>query len=264
MPRTRGLTQTASTLIAIAAATGIAIAAIAPEPSPDPRSSRLSHAAAPLRIIGRVRARTLFCQRIYAEAAPATSAALLGDAAINDDENYLSTVDLDTTVLAQQHGIQEIGLRYTTLWRRSRAAIEETKALRKIAAEAHDPEQRDALVAYAEALGGALHRQVMMAQDLSRFMTYLQNHQPISQEQRDEDLLAASSAPIGLFERNHSEDPRDRVPPTLSEIAQGGSTQLRQRHQVEIEDETRAAETADMAFGPCMPEASPSTTQPPR
>ena len=207
--------------------------------------------AAPLREIGRVHAKTAFCTTIYDHGGLATSAALAGDADLDDDLHWLSVVDLDSTVLAKQRGLGELSKRYTILHGRARYAIDESKALRAAAASAPTVDQRDALIAYADALGGALHRQMILAEAISRLMNYVQVHEPVSDQQRDEDTIVASYAPRGLFE--HSLDPRDRVPQSLSETAKAASVELTERRIPEIDDETRAAQSADAAFGSCAP-----------
>ncbi len=232
-------------IAAFALAAALASSAFA-APSPAPTTP-----AGPLREIGRVHAKTTFCQTIYDHGGLATSAALAGDTDLDDDLHWLSVVDLDSTELAKQRGLLELSKRYTTLHGRARYAIDEAKALRAAAINAPTVEQRSALIAYADALGGALHRQMVLADAISRLTNYVQVHQPVSDWQRDEDMIVASYAPRGLFE--HSLDPRDRVPQTLSETAKGASIELTDRRAPELGDEARAAENADAAFAACAP-----------
>ncbi len=213
----------------------------APSPNATPSS--------PLRLIGRVHAKTKFCTDIYDHGGLATAAALEGDAALKDDGVYLRSVDLDTTDIGKQHALLQLSQRYVTLRGRARAAIDETKALRTAADAAPTPEQKAALIAYSEAIGGALHRQMLLAEAISRFMMYLQAHEPVSAEQRDMDLVDAASRPYGGFD--HYFDPRDRVPLTLTEVAQKTADDLDQRQIRETDDETRAAAQTDAAFSPC-------------
>lgn len=203
----------------------------------------------PVALIGRVHARTAFCQQVYDHGGLATASTLHGDADIDDDLQWLNTTDLDATELARQHGIAELSKRFTTLRSRARAAVDETKALRDVAESAPTAQQKDALVAYANALGGALHRQMVLAEAISRFMMYVNLHPAVSQQQRDEDYIAASYTPLGPWE--HSADPRDRVPPTLTEMARSAAAELAVRRAPELGDESRAADQAEAGFTPC-------------
>lgn len=242
--------QIVGALFALGLACGIAEAPPASAAMPE-HSAPASPApsGSPLRIIGRVHAKTAFCQQVYDHGGVATAAALQGDADLDDDVGWLNTVDLDDTELARQHGIAELLKRFVTLRARARVAIGETQALRTLAASAPTAEQKDALIAYANALGGALHRQEVLAEAISRFMLYVNAHPAVSQQQRDEDYIRAGYTPLGPFE--HSADPRDRVPPTLSEVARSASTELAARRIPERDDEISAAAQVNAGFTPC-------------
>ncbi len=242
--------QIVGALVALGLACGVADAgppsAAAPEHS---ATSSPAPAGSPLRLIGRVHAKTAFCQEVYDHGGVATAAALQGDADLDDDVAWLNSVDLDSTELARQHGIAELLKRFVTLRARARVAIGETQTLRTLAASAPTLEQKGALVAYANAVGGALHRQEVLAEAISRFMIYVNAHPTVSQQQRDEDYLKASYTPLGPFE--HSADPRDRVPPTLSEVARSASAELAVRRAPERDDEVRAGDQVAAGFTPC-------------
>ncbi len=246
----RTFTRTAAGLIALGLICGVADAASSVGTPPERTAvATPAPSSSPLRLIGRVHARTAFCQQVYDHGGLATAEALHGDADIDDDLQWLNTTDLDATELARQHGLAELWKRFTTLRSRARAAVDETKALRDVAASAPTAEQKDALIAYANALGGALHRQMVLAEAISRFMLYVNVHPAVSQQQRDEDYLAASYTPLGPWE--HSADPRDRVPPTLTEMARSAAAELAVRRVPELGDESRAAEQAAAGFTPC-------------
>ena len=247
MPHTVGAGTAIALVIALAS---LAAAAPSPSPAAATASAAPAHVGAPLREIGHVQAKTRFCQTIYDFGGLATSATLAGDADLDDDLHWLSVVDLDSTVFSKQRGLSELLKRYTTLRARSRDAIEQAKTLRAAAADAPTVEQRVGIVAYADALGGALHRQQLLAEAISRFMLYVQVHDPVSEQQRDEAMIVAAYAPMRPFE--HSADPRDRVPQSLSETAKSASIDLSERRVLERADEQRAAETADNAFAPCL------------
>ena len=248
----RTLTHTMSAIVALGLSSGVANAQQGPPAVPGPIAvPGPTVSPSPLRVIGRVHAKTKFCQAIYDHGRLATTSALQGDADLDDDVHWLAGVDLDSSEIAREHGLLEFSKRYVDLGERARAAIEETKALRAVAKRAPTPEQQAALITYADALGGALHRQTLLADALGRVMMNVQQRPAITQDQRDEDLLAAAFTPRGPFE--HSWDPRNRVPETLSEMAHAASIELTNRRVSETDDETRAAMSADAAFSPCNP-----------
>ncbi len=219
---------------------GQAVAAPTAAPAP---------AAHALKEIGRVHVQTRFCKEAYDRGALATSSALLDDAELDATARFLDTVDLDDNKLAKPSTIADLQKRYQVLMARAGAAIDETKALRQLADAAPAPEQKVALIDYANALGGALHRQMLVAEYYRRFAMYLEVHEPVSWQERDRALFYAARTPPGPMER--SGDPRDRVPPTLTEVARFASSEVTTRHERAVGDELRAAQTAQAAFGPC-------------
>jgi hypothetical protein len=209
-----------------------------------------SPSRSPLRLIGHVHAKTAFCMAVVDHGGMATAAALQGDENLDDDIHWLSTAQLDSSELAKEHGVLEMSKRYAELGERARAAIDEAKALRTVAETAPTPEQKTALIAYADAIGGALHRQTLLADALSRVMMNVQQQPRVTSEQRDEDLLAAAFRPPGPFQ--HSWDPRDRVPESLTEMVHAAAIELTNRRTSETNDEIRAAQNTQAAFSPCQ------------
>lgn len=214
-------------------------------------------AASPLKEIGRVHARTAFCQAVYDRGSVSTSAALDNDVTLATTSQYLDSVELDENKLGKPNAEFELQRRYAQIMNEAQDAIEETKSLRQLAEQAPTPEQKAAIVAYADALGGALHRQQLVAEYFRRFVMYLQTHEAVPWQQRNEELFYAARTPMGPFE--HSADPRDRVTPMLTEVARSESLQITDRHQAVTSDEAHAAAKYDAAFGPCAPapETSP-------
>ena len=215
-----------------------------------------SAAAKPLREIGRVHARTAFCQAVYDRAGLATSTALDNDASFDQTTRYLNTVELDEDRLGKPRAIFTLQQSYAAIMAASHDAIEQTKALRGLAAQAPTPEQSAALIAYAQALGGAIHRQELVAEYYRRFVQYLETHERVSWQQHNEELFYAARLPLGPFE--HSADPRDRVTPLLTEIARSEAANVTERREKVTSDEIGASAQIDAAFGPCASDSSPS------
>jgi hypothetical protein len=208
-----------------------------------------------LREIGRVHARTIFCKEVYERAELATSAALINDATIESTSDYLEKADLDENAMAKPKAILDMQRSYEPLMGRAHDAIDESKTLRKLAADAPTPEPKAALIAYADAICGALHRQEIVAKDYREFAVYLEAHEPVSRQQHDRDLAAATvtiARPYGM-----AQDPRDRVPQPLADLAKLEATHLTEIRQKVISDEVRAAGTVHAGFGPCAADSTP-------
>ncbi|MBD5654127.1 MAG: hypothetical protein IAI50_02970, partial [Candidatus Eremiobacteraeota bacterium] len=158
--------------------------------APDPVAR--AAALAPLREIGHVHARTAFCQAVFDRGGLATATALNNDASLAATSQYLSHVDLDDNALNKPKAVSDMQRTYAALMAYARDAIDESKALRKLADDAPTPEQKAALIAYADAIGGALHRQELVASDYRRFAVYLEAHQPVSSQQQDHENVTAT------------------------------------------------------------------------
>jgi|GEM_PF-3371232 len=276
--------HTSKALIAAACVTfGCTAALAAPDgaASPAPEVSAAPSPLGPLREIGRVHAQTAFCQAVYDRGGLATSAALDNDASLAQTSAYLSHVELDDNALNKPKAVVEMHQTYEALMGRARSAIDVSKSLRKLADDAPTPEQKAALIAYANAIGGALHRQELVAADYLRFAVYVEAHQPVTWQQQEHEQIAASLSPPhpgdyqlhmptswqpsdpalgeslaypqmpGDF--NFSQDPRDHVTPRLSDLAKAESAHLTDEHGKVAGDELQAATAVPAAFGPCAP-----------
>jgi len=257
-----------------------ALAAPTGNASPAPEAATAPSPLAPLREIGRVHAQTAFCQAVYDRGGLATAAALDNDAALAQTSDYLSHTELDDNALNKPKAVYTMHEMYESLMGRARTAIDVSKALRKLADEAPTPEQKAALIAYADAIGGALHRQELVAGDYIRFAVYLEAHQPVTWQQQEYEQISASISPprpgdyqvseptewhpqedslgeSSLYPEmpgvNFSTDARDHVTPRLTDLAKSEATHLTERHAKVVDDETHAAATVQAAFGPCAP-----------
>lgn len=220
-------------------------AATMPSPPPSPGSAL----AGTLKDIGRVRAQTTFCRDVLDGAGAATNVALENDATLDDTAHFLGHVDLDENKLAKPQAVVELQKRYATISTSAQAAIGQAKRLEGLAATAPTTAQRDALVVYANAIGGALHRQQLLAASFRRFAMYLETHEQVAWQQHNEDLFYAARTPAGPFD--HGGDPHERVAPLLSEIARQVSAQIEESRQPVTTDEIRASTVVAPAFDPC-------------
>lgn len=217
-------------------------------PAPETASTAAPLAGA-LKEIGRVRAQTTFCRAVLERAGIATNVALQNDATLDDTARYLETVDLDDNKLAKPQAILGLQRRYAAISTSVSGAIEASERLRDLASTAPTATQRDALVAYANAIGGTLHREREVASSFRRFAMYLETHEPIAWQAQNEALFYAARTPAGPFD--HGGNPHDRVPPTLTEVARQEASHMREQREPEIADEIRASVAVPAAFDPC-------------
>jgi hypothetical protein len=252
--RARSSTACLTVACFILGASGAAAAPKA-DAAPAAGASATSAPVTALKQIGRVRARTVFCQTVLDHARITTAAALDNDSVIAETSVYLSRADLDENAMAKPKAVWDLQRSYEALMGRAHDAIDETKALRKAADDAPTPEQKAALIEYADAIGGALHRQEIVAKDYREFAVFLEANDPVSWQQHDRDLIAASVFP--MLPWNRAMDPRDRVPAQLADLAKAEAVHLTDIHERVIEDEVHAGTSVDAALGPCAPDVAP-------
>ena len=204
---------------------------------------------AALKEIGHATARTAFCQAVLEHAAHATTATLDNDVALVAVSDALTHANLDENAMAKPKMTYELQQRYETFMARSKDAVVEFKGLAALAKEAPTAEQMTALTAYANALGGALHRQELVAGEFIRFGAFLEAHDPVSWQEHDRDLVRAAITQPRPEEM--ATDPRDRVPARLTDLAKAEATHLTERHEHAIDDEVRASSSVAAAFDPC-------------
>jgi hypothetical protein len=208
-----------------------------------------------LKEIGHVHAQTAFCQAVYDHAGASTSTALAADASLASTAQYLTKADLDENAMAKPKAIYDIQRSYEALMAETKDAIEESKALRKLAADAPTPEQKAALITYADAIGGALHRQQLIGRDYRAFGVYLEAHDPVPWQDHDYDLSMATVKMPRPEEM--AQDPRDRVATPLAQLSKEEAIHMADSEQQVLADEVHAASTVDAAFGPCPHDAAP-------
>jgi hypothetical protein len=253
-----GRSEVAYPLSVILAATLLAQAGGAAVPNAAPPAAAVNSRSAngPLQEIGHVKAVSPFCKAVLTHATVAVQTALADDADIERDGTWLHTTDFDTD-LAKQQGAHALIERFVALRARAKEGLAEATAIRAAAKDAPTPEQAKELTDFADALAGALKRQKDLADFMGRFVAYLDSHAPVDFIDRQKAQIDASlaGATVGQASRmygyNHSADPRDLVPPTLSEEAKATSDDLAKRHEPVYDDEDRAAQHIEPGFKDC-------------
>lgn len=134
--------------------------------SPDPSATPA------LKTIASVRANTR-CASIITHANSAIVSTLNDDALIGQTITMLRLTDLDDgNAIHRRNGLNSLGDLAKKLMQQSRAADDEVKLLRKLAADSKDPQEGKDLKKFADELGGALWRQQKVARDLNGFLAY--------------------------------------------------------------------------------------------
>ncbi len=153
--------------LALAASTGAA----APAPSPVPASAPV---LPPLKVIVRVKATTP-CTRMAVHANAAILLAMRNDATMQQTIARLRTVKLsDGNSIDRRNGLNDLSNLAGRLLRNARDADRETGKILNFAKSVKDPKEKAALVAFVNALGGAVGRQRKTARDLDGFVATLE------------------------------------------------------------------------------------------
>lgn len=236
------LSVAATAAIAVTVAPGYAApAAVPPSAAPSPR---------PLKEIGHVRALSPFCSQVVRHANSAISTALSNDTRIAFTISDLRTIELDDTILKKVNGKQELLKRYTDLHAAATAGEAQVSQLRADAASATDPEQKAATKRLADALGGTVFRQKKLADQLGTFVSYLDTHPPIDDRERDRTLTNIMILQ-NVFGTPYRGDPRQYVPPTLTELARTAADRFVDDEQAIAVDEGAAADRVEPALKGC-------------
>ncbi len=227
---------------------GSLVMALLPAPHPAPSPSPTEK---PLREIGHVRVTTPFCKAILERATTAINIAVEDDLKLANAVTWLRKADLDSSQLAKYKSTNEFRRQYVSL----RALAVEGESVmgefRKQAKAAPTDEQRAALDKFADALAGAIHRQKKLAEDLGRYLAFLDTHDPLTNDERAEietQIIANQSNPLVPH------DPFgdwNMVPPTLSMTAHDAADEVVVRAAKIDEDEADAATRIDPAFEKC-------------
>jgi len=127
-------------------------------------------AAPALKVIASVRS-TPRCAEIVTHANSAIGAALNNDVTLQQMITRLRAVNLDDgNSIHRRNNLAALGDFAKNLTLTSKAADDEIKRLRALAAQSKDPNEQKELKAFADSLGGALWRQQKVARDLNGYL----------------------------------------------------------------------------------------------
>ncbi|MGB6984647.1 MAG: hypothetical protein WBD74_01585 [Candidatus Aquilonibacter sp.] len=168
-------------MLAIVLAAVTATAATAPSPSPTPL----------LQTIVTVKSSPI-CGAFAAHTNAAISSALANDQSLGTTIYMLRSPDLAGSSLDRISEIHHLNELADSIYKQYRAGEREVNELRDLANKATDPDEKVALKAVADALGGALYRQHLMQRDLDGFVNYLYASDMMAS---DDDTTADPDAP---------------------------------------------------------------------
>jgi hypothetical protein len=247
------LTVLAAALLA-APAPAPAPEAVAPAPavsSPAPSASGASdEKLGALKEIGHVKATTAFCQAIIDHASKAVTLGIDNDQRISVVVQTLRTHDFDLNLLSKNRVLLDLSNQNGPLTEQAVAAEKAAKALRVDAATAPTPEEAKELIAFADALDGALHRQRTIARDVASMIAIFNAHPVITKEERDEAVLNEQLKDNYRGAVTYM-PPEDRVVPLMSKMASDGADDIVFRQSGIAHDELSAADLVEPVFGGC-------------
>ena len=220
-------------------------------PAPTPLASDR-----PLHEITHVRATTPLCVDLANDATSAIDLETRFDERLIDAENALAVVDLDSSPIAKMRGTTDVRARYVELASNIAASRKLMKSFAKQLKDAPTPTERADLQSFSNALDGALHHQQSLADELGRFLAYVDTHDSIDNAAHDR-METTAIANVGNASIPHSDfDARDfgptaGLPPQLSTVAKAASKMLIERSEPLADDEQSAATRIDAAFSRC-------------
>jgi hypothetical protein len=210
----------------------LALATASPQPSQEPVD---------LREIGRVRAVTPFCRAVVDASTNAVNFAFEGDARIALLISSLTKIDLDTSELKKQAGLVEMRQRYDDLQRVTAQGDKQVKDLRVKINASTDPQERAKLLAFANAIGGAIGRQRQLFKDYGQILATAED-------------MPRSPNPMYMPSMDHSDQRQQNAmtsPGGLSSYVRGNVLRLETKLTDITADEAAAGERATPAFERC-------------
>jgi hypothetical protein len=235
--------------LAFAAATTLC-AGTAGNAAPATRPATSAPSPRPLKEIGHVRALSPFCSQVVRHTNSVISTALSNDTRIAFTISDLRTIELDDTILKKVNGKQELLKRYIDLHAAATAGEAQVSQLRADADSATDPDQKTAMKRLADALGGAVFRQKKLADQLGTYISYLDSHPPLDEREQDRTLTNIMILQ-NVFGTPYRGDPRQYVPPTLTELARTAADRFVDDEQAITVDEGTAADRVEPALKGC-------------
>jgi hypothetical protein len=225
---------------------GVALALMLAMAAPSPSAAP---AQRPLREIGHVRALTPECRRTIEHADAAIGTALDNDSRIAVTIANLRALDLDSTTIKKVEGTRLLQRYYTDMRAAAGLGEAEVKQLRSDAEK--DDARKAELRRFADALGAAVAEQKKVAEKLGSYVAYLDSHRPIDDNERAQMLNDIQLAQTDPHSRMRG-DPRDYLPPTLTELARTAADRLGEQQALIAAHEAAASDRIDAAFKGCL------------
>ncbi len=174
----------------------------------------------------------------------------------------------DGNPIHRRNGFTQLGDLAKTLTQQSRAADDEVKRLRAMAASSKDAQEGKDLKAFADELGGALWRQQKVARDLNGYLAYEDFHEMAQWSEADQKLnhsvfgvddpLAQMPTDFQVRDKNglpwspmHPHMGHDPNEPTATEYARAAADDFQKRVPDIVQDESHAAAHVDGALAGC-------------
>ncbi|MBV9409117.1 MAG: hypothetical protein JO164_09840 [Candidatus Eremiobacteraeota bacterium] len=226
----------------------VALAALPPAPAPAPNASAKP---TPLTEIGRVRALPA-CVPIVAHANGAITQALDNDRTLGILTNNLHATDFDKlNSLQRRNAIEALMKQAEQIRVASSAGDAEIKKLREYAVNSPDPQRKEELKAFADALGGALYRQKKAAVEFMRDVTIMRGREDAAEAHG----LMQQANPVPPFavaqQMANLPPPLPVPPPTYNKQMQMMGDALLDMTQGVLSDEGTAADHSIAATSGC-------------
>ncbi len=228
-----------------------ALVAGTPAPAPTPPFAKM------LPVIGRVRVTTPLCKTLLGDASRAVTVEADNDRRIGTAVTTLKGVDLDSSLVAKQHGVADLTRQFVALRAAAVSGNATMHHFREVAKGISSDDQRAKLISFADALDGALHRQKALADDIGRFIAYVDAHAPMTKDEHDQaDFDAIANENDARLSARTPFDPRDfgptaGVPEQLTTISKSAGAQVETRAAALASDEKDASEKIEPAFSAC-------------
>ena len=190
------------------------------------------------------------CTPIVVHANGAITVALENDRSIGIISHNLRAVNFDNlNSMQRRNTIEEMMRSAGRVREASKAADDEVKRLREMAAASNDPQRKAELKAFSDALGGAIYRQKKVAAEFMRDVTILQGRveadevRSISAEQNRQ----AASGSLGTMPRAQTPS----APQSWNDAFRSIAEDLDSHQQAILSDEGVAADHSIAATAGC-------------
>lgn len=195
----------------------------------------------PLKTIATVHAHGR-CAEIVNDANTAIADAVDDNRVIAQTIVHLRGANLDDGNLMHRNAaLDDLRTLASTLHEESGSGDAEIRQLRKLAAESPDPQQKKQLKSFADALGGAIGRQLKMARDLDGFLAYVDYT----------DMERGSAMDDNTFEDDPFAPAAARSKRSATAYAEKAADDFQNRLTPMLDDEEDAAQKSDGAFNGC-------------